>query len=172
MAWTTPVTWAVNQLVSASDMNQQVSGNLNYLFKERAKGVLKAANTGLYTTTAQAWAPIDATNLNMVLTVQSGILLFGFTTACVSLDSGTNYQQAFFDVVINGINYSSGSTSGLAVSPATAGVGSLSFTGLATGLPTTPISLFPVWKTFASNTQSAIASSNNYRTVFWAVEVG
>jgi len=31
MAWTTPVTWAIGQLVTASDMNAQVRDNLNHL---------------------------------------------------------------------------------------------------------------------------------------------
>jgi hypothetical protein len=31
MAWTTPVTWATNQLVAAGDLNAQIRDNENYL---------------------------------------------------------------------------------------------------------------------------------------------
>jgi len=39
MAWTTPITWAVNQVVTAAQMNQQVRDNENWLGSRHGCGV-------------------------------------------------------------------------------------------------------------------------------------
>lgn len=60
MAWNDPVTFAVGQLVTADDLNEQLRDNLNYLFARPAQH--KALNNSDYTTTSGSFVDIDQTD--------------------------------------------------------------------------------------------------------------
>lgn len=63
MAWTTPITWTVGQIVGASDMNTQIRDNMNYLFASRPLQQIVWSTTADYTTTSTSPVDVDATNL-------------------------------------------------------------------------------------------------------------
>jgi hypothetical protein len=76
MAWTTPVTWATNQLVTAADLNTQVRDNLGYLLNGRPYS--NPLSTGQYGTTSTTYVDVDATAFTSTLTINSGRALVFF----------------------------------------------------------------------------------------------
>lgn len=103
MAWNTPITWATNQLVTATDLNGQVRDNLNYLFN-RPYAQYKRTS-GNYTTTSTSFVDVDATNLNLSLTTKSGVVLFFFQGVS---QTDTNGAWAIFDVLVDGVAFGGG----------------------------------------------------------------
>lgn len=66
MTWTTPVTWATNQLVTAANMNEQVRDNLNYLLAKPTVKIL--GDTGAnYSTSSTSFVDVDVTNLTRLV---------------------------------------------------------------------------------------------------------
>ena len=105
MAWTTPLTWAVGQLVTASQMNTHVRDNLNYL--KGAAGTITfdagAAITGAVSaTTATFSGALQATLATFTATgsntfagqVRPGRNAAGSITGSVTIDfnSGSRYE--------------------------------------------------------------------------------
>lgn len=73
MAWTTPRTWATNELVTAAMMNEQLRDNLNYLLNPNSFYV---ASTGTYTTTSTSPVLVNAA-LAQAMTTYGGAVLLG-----------------------------------------------------------------------------------------------
>lgn len=104
MAWTSPKTWAVNDLVTAADMNTYISDNLSYL-KSRmdddpSEYTLDEGSD--YTTTSQAFVDVDATNLSITVETQraNANVLVHFD-GLFELGSGSD-QQILLDVDLDG----------------------------------------------------------------------
>jgi hypothetical protein len=91
--WHAPQTWVDNQLVSASDLNNQVRDNLEFL-KTPTTGVATLAST--LTTTSSTFTP--ATGLSITMTTSGGDVLLNLSgwgsnntvAGGVSLDFGVD----------------------------------------------------------------------------------
>jgi hypothetical protein len=77
MAWNTPATWVVSQVVGASDLNTQIRDNLNFLLNGKAQVNYRVAS-GAYTTTSAVFVLIDGTNLSATINVTTGRVKFEF----------------------------------------------------------------------------------------------
>ena len=75
MAWTTPKSWAVNELLTAAALNTHLRDNLNALKMPPTAAYVTAQD---YTTTALTWADVDAAHLSLMLTTSGGDVLVGF----------------------------------------------------------------------------------------------
>ena len=103
MAWTSPKTWAVNELVTAADMNTYISDNLSYL-KTRmdddpSEYTLNESSD--YTTTSLTFVDVDATNLAITVETQraNANVLVHFDAL---VDMGSAGQQVLFDIDVDG----------------------------------------------------------------------
>ena len=94
--WRTPITWSVGQLVTATNLNEQVRDNLEFL--KTPPTALYNVNQGSdYTTTSTSFADVDATNLALTITTAGGDVLIGF----MGYAGGT--ARVYFDVLIDGV---------------------------------------------------------------------
>lgn len=84
MAWTTPIDWTENQTVSQSDMDEQVSGNLNYLKDRIDKGYHAKAQVRL-DLSGVAQSDIPILHSSKACTLTKAILVY---TEASSADAG------------------------------------------------------------------------------------
>lgn len=100
--WTTPKTWAVDELVTAPLMNTHLRDNLGYLF---ARPVVQSVQTSgaPYGINSTSYVPVDSANLRLTLTVSSGRVLVGLGATLtgnatlyagfrVSIDGGARFE--------------------------------------------------------------------------------
>ena len=99
MAWTTPKTWTVDEVVGASDMNTHLRDNLNAL-KDPPTAVIVRDNNGQYSTTSTSFVAVDDTNLKCTLTTAGGNVEVWFNG--VILADSTTSRHAFFDIQVDG----------------------------------------------------------------------
>lgn len=101
MAWTTPTTRSVSELITPAEWNIDLVDNLLYLYSRPAASYTGVAG-GNYTVTSTSYVALDATNLKLTLTTSSGRVLVGviMTAASsgmltagfrVNIDSGSSY---------------------------------------------------------------------------------
>ncbi len=69
MAWTSPPTFSSGQVVTAADLNSYLRDNTNYLLA-RNYGFLRYL--GSYSSTSTSFVDVDATNLSLTVTINSG----------------------------------------------------------------------------------------------------
>lgn len=94
MAWTTPKTWATDEVLTAADMNAQLRDNMNYLSALRVYDQTNIDQT-VYTTTSATWANVHA-NLTCVLTPKSTrVLVLAFATTFLSNAAGTGELRLY-----------------------------------------------------------------------------
>jgi len=106
MAWTAPKTW-VSEVLTSNDMNTYLSDNTQYLYDELTTTVVKQIDTNTsteYSTTSTSVVAIDATDLNITLTLSGEkdvLITFAGTFYAVSgattliselLASGVSYE--------------------------------------------------------------------------------
>jgi hypothetical protein len=100
MAWTTPKTWSVGELVTASDMNTHLRDNLNALkTPPSAHYVLDQASE--YTTTSTSFVDVDATNLSSTITTNGGDVMVIFSGV---FNHNTNGAIIFLNLSVDGAN--------------------------------------------------------------------
>lgn len=108
MAWTSPKTWAVGDVLSASDMNTYVRDNAIYLLSGRVQSYQRSA--GSYTTTSATLVDVDSTNLSFTKTFVSTKVLAIFTGAYANTSisvanfiginvDGTDYETEWVDAI-------------------------------------------------------------------------
>lgn len=108
MAWTTPITWSSNAVVTAAQLNTHIRDNENYLLSRNNSQIIRN-NTAAYTTSG-AFAAIDTTNLSITLTMTTTkVLLMLVGTA----SNSTAGQETDFDFLIDGTRYGNSYTRGL-----------------------------------------------------------
>lgn len=101
MAWTTPTTRSVSELITAAIWNADLVDNLLYLYSRPAASYTGVAG-GNYTVTSTSYVALDATNLKLTLTTSSGRVLVGVIMNAaadatrsagfrVNIDSGSSY---------------------------------------------------------------------------------
>lgn len=100
MAWTTPKTWAVDELVTASMMNTHLRDNLNAL-KAPPTAHYECDEASDYTVTNTSFEDVDSTNLALTITTHGGDLLVGF---CGSLSHSVNWSPVYFNVALDDTN--------------------------------------------------------------------
>ena len=93
MAWTTPKTWAVDELVTASDLNTHIRDNLNAL-KVPPTDHYELNEGSDYTTSSTSFVDVDATNLALTITTTGGDVLVHF--------HGYTVNQGYFDLAVDG----------------------------------------------------------------------
>jgi hypothetical protein len=76
-AWTTPATWAVDQLVTASDLNTHLRDNLNAL-KTPPSAHYECNEGSDYALTSTSFANVDGTHLSLTITTTGGDVFVGF----------------------------------------------------------------------------------------------
>lgn len=77
MAWTTPASWSVDQLVTADDLNTQLRDNLNAL-KTPPSAHYEPNEASDYQTTSSSFANVDGTNLALTVTITGSEVMIGF----------------------------------------------------------------------------------------------
>lgn len=110
MAWTTPPTWATNDIPSATDLNNLLRDNANYLLSGRPNNQVLRDNGANYTTTSTSFSNVDGTNVSITLTVISGKVLIWFNGG-----ASNGAGSTFFDVTVDGTRVGSGFTGGLCI---------------------------------------------------------
>jgi hypothetical protein len=103
MAWTTPKTWNTNDLVTATDLNQQLSGNLNHLYS-----LSNTANAGdLSNILNYSTSPVQLSSISVSLTTVGRPVLLVFS-ASVKTPSGwnTNFQWYEGSTALGYLEYS------------------------------------------------------------------
>ena len=114
MAWNTPITWQVNQLVTETDLNAQVRDNLAYL-KERvdapASGSYLLNESADYSTSSTSFVDVDSTKLSFTLTTRGNAIMISFF-GTASANTATE-SVAYFDVTMDGVRV--GGDDGLAL---------------------------------------------------------
>lgn len=97
--WTTPKTWAVDELLTAAKLNTHVRDNLLAL-KVPPQAEIVRDNGARYVTTSGTWVSVDSTNLKLSLTTSGGDVEL-FFQGVLSADSATG-RHAWFDFRIDG----------------------------------------------------------------------
>lgn len=101
MSWTNPKTWVVNELVTAAMLNAHVRDNLLHLFQRPLIQSVQTSGAG-YAITSTSYVAVDATNLKLTLTPESGRVMIGLLATLVgsatlyaglrvSIDNGAQY---------------------------------------------------------------------------------
>jgi len=103
MAWTTPKTWTVDEVVGASDMNTHLRDNLVAL--KDPPSAIYDGGTLTDTTTSSTFADVDADNLKLSVTITGDTVLIGFVGECSSASSASVLG---LDITVNGVSVTGG----------------------------------------------------------------
>ncbi|PJF30840.1 MAG: hypothetical protein CUN51_06550 [Candidatus Thermofonsia Clade 1 bacterium] len=164
MPWTTPTTWVSAQVVTATQLNEQLRDNMNYLLSRPHQRIIRVASSN-YTTTSTTFVDIDATNLSITLTISGSAVLVGFS-GVAEVNSGPFYC---FDFTVDGNRYTTVSNGLLEVHTATGFIHvPASYTALVMGLTVGSHTFRPVWR---ATSGTATLRAVNSPVVFWAMEV-
>ena len=98
--WTTPRTWADNDLVDAADLNEQLRDNLEWVKAVIDNGDSYECDEASsdYTTTSTNFTAVDSTNLRLTITTNGGDVLVGF---CGSITTTSAGYRIFLDVKLD-----------------------------------------------------------------------
>ena len=169
--WTTPITWNVDQLVTNTDLNQQLRDNLDYLLSPNHQRIVRDNGSSYSITSVTTFQDIDSVNLSISLVTHGG-------PVWVSLLGRANISPgtiSHFDVTVDGVRVGAAYTLGLtgfAVGAVAAGVSipvnvSLLLTGLNAGTHV----LRPQWRTGGGDTTSLSADATTHPLIFEAIEL-
>lgn len=95
MAWTTPITWAVRQQLTAAQMNEQVRDNINYLNDNKQASIdyYKATDDG-FSTTSTSYQPTGLSQEVTLAVVSTVVVLATFS---IKRSSGTGTARLHRD---------------------------------------------------------------------------
>ena len=97
--WTTPKTWAIGELVRASDLNAQLRDNLSAL-KDPPSAHYMLDETANYQTTSTTFVDVDGTKLSFTLSTNGGDVLVSFYGLITGPYGAT---MAYLDVAVDGV---------------------------------------------------------------------
>ncbi len=161
--WTTPKTWTVDELVTASAMNTHLRDNLNAL-KTPPSAHYECDESSDYTTSAGAWVDVDATNLALTITTNGGDVLVHF--------HGNVYGSSahvWLDVAVDGTR--EGGDDGI-VRARQSDYDTVSFTRLITGLSAGEHTFKLQWKSSNGTLYAGAGTTNlDVHPQFWVREV-
>lgn len=169
--WTTPITWNVDQLVTNTDLNQQVRDNLDYLLSPNHQRIVRD-NSGAYSiTSVTTFQDIDSVNLSISLVTHGGpvwVNLMGRAAVGAS-------EEVYFDLAVDGVRVGGSYTLGLVGSLTGAVGGTLNFpvnmSLLLTGLSAGTYVLRPQWRTQSGDSVSLFADTTTNPVIFEAIEL-
>ena len=166
MTWTTPKTWAVDELLTAADMNEQVRDNLDYLLEPNNDSV-EYDNSGDYSiTNVTTFQDVDGTNFKVTVTTHGGPIL---VTCNFSATNGAN--AVHFDLALDGVRVSAG-TLGLFTLDIQAGdMGAVAIAYLIIGQSAGTYDITLQWRTASTNSATIRANSANNIAILQAVEI-
>jgi hypothetical protein len=167
-AWTTPATWAVDQLVTADDLNTHLRDNLTAL-KTPPSAHYECDEGSDYTTTSTSFENVDGTNLALTITTNGGDVIVHFD-GVVGHGSLVNY--CYFDVDVDGSPL--GGDDGIVMTMGPSARHNVSFTRLITGLDADEHTFTLQWKVDAGTATlfaGAGTSGADIHPQFWAREV-
>ena len=132
--WSSPKTWSVGELVTASLLNSHLRDNFDFL-KTPPTALYILNESGDYTVTSTSFVNVDGTKLALTITTAGGDVLVGF---CGSILQSA--ATVFFDVEVDG-SRTAGDDGLCAVTPFSASARALAtcfklIQGLAPGLHT------------------------------------
>jgi hypothetical protein len=110
--WSSPRSWSVGELVSASLLNSHLRDNLEFL-KGPPTALYTLNESSDYTTTSTSFVNVDGTKLSLSITSAGGDVLIGFC-GCILQSAGT----VFYDVEVDAVR--TGGDDGLCVVSPTA----------------------------------------------------
>jgi hypothetical protein len=94
--WHQPATWTVGQLVTATNLNEQLRDNLEFL-KTPPTSLYNLNQASDYTTTSTSFVDVDATNLSLTIVTAGGDVLITF------MGFGGSSGRIYLDVAIDGV---------------------------------------------------------------------
>lgn len=166
--WTTPRTWTVDELVTASMMNTHIRDNLTVL-KDPPSDSYVANEASDYTTTSTSFVDVDATNLRLTITTNGGDVMVHFHGTILAAQP----LAIFFDVDVDDAGRIGGDD-GIIRSTAQYPT-AMSFTRLITGLAAGEHTFDLMWKVSTANTGTLYAGAGtsgcDLHPQFWAREV-
>lgn len=166
--WTTPKTWAVDELVTASALNTHLRDNLNAL-KTPPSAHYECNEGSDYTTVSTTFVDVDATNLALTITTNGGDVLVHFHGLV-----GNNTGRVHLDVYESDGDALIAGDDGMVRSGPSAEAETLTFTRLIAGLDAGEHTFKLRWKVNAgTGTLYAGAGSANadMHSQFWAREI-
>ena len=172
MAWTDPRTWAVDDLVTADMLNEQIRDNLNTL-KSPPSDNYELNEGSDYTTAQTSFVAVDATNLTLTLVTGGGDVMVHFHG---NVEHGTP-SSINFEVYVDGVALAGNDGVIRARPTATAAGGTVcvAFTRLITGLAAGTHTFALYWKTGAGTATllagAGTATARDVHPQFWAREV-
>ena len=167
--WTAPKTWATGELVSASNLNEQVRDNLLVL-KDPPSDNYEVDEGSDYTTTSTSFVDVDATNLALTITTQGGDVMVHFHGGMVRAAASGVYIS--FDVDLDGARI--GGDDGITGVTQYDDYHNVTFTRLITGLAAGEHTFKLQWKVHTSTGYlyaGAGTSNRDLHPQFWAREV-
>ena len=166
--WTTPITWNVDQLVTNTDLNQQLRDNLEYLLSPNHERIIRDNGGDYSLTNVTSFQDIDSTNLSITLVTHGGPVWVHFQA--VGKSNGTSHE-GYVDIAVDGTRVGNAYTQGLGRihSDGTAWV-TVSISILLTGLTAGTYILRPQWRTKASAIISLHAGTADNPIIFEAME--
>lgn len=94
--WHTPKTWLTGDVLTASDMNEQIRDNLDYL-KSKAIGHCQMEEATNYSTTSTTLVDIDPDKLSLTLETNGGDVLLGFCGVFTNQGGNDFYLEIAMD---------------------------------------------------------------------------
>lgn len=168
--WHTPQTWNTNDLVTATNLNEQLRDNMEWL-KAKTSTNRYVDESSDYTTTSTSFVNVDGTNLSLSLTTVGGDVLIGFASAVNYSASG---GLIYFDVEIDGTRFGLNDGIVLINSPTANGTMNASFVVLKTGLSAASHTFKLQWKVNSGTAKifaGAATSAADLHPQFWVREV-
>ena len=158
MAWTTPITWTNSAVVGATEMNEQIRDNMNFLFAPTFDMIVTA-----YTAVAQVTGTAS-TAVPITAGLSSEITTFGGNIHCY-FQSWVSGSWAMFYIDYNGTSVSAAGVSGLVSADDSIVIMNAWITGLASGTHV----ITPMWSQAGGNVMRLLSSGN---PVTWWVREG
>jgi len=167
--WTTPITWNVDQLVTNTDLNEQVRDNLEYLLSPNHQHILRDNGGNYSITNVTTFQDIDSANLSLTLETHGGPV---YVHLMGSARSNGLVNHGYFDLTVDGTRLGAAHTLGLVtfgVDPQTWMPVSISVlvTGLSAGVHT----FRPQWRTDPSDTLTLRGSTSDNPVIFEVIEL-
>lgn len=165
--WTQPITWQVDQLVTAENLNQQLRDNLEYLLRPNHQHTVHDNGTNYSFTSLTAFEDIDPLNLSLQLTTHGGPVLVYLQA--VARTSGSSFN-GYVTIAINAISIVNYFNMGLAHITTQTNT-PLAITLMIPNLPAGTHIIRPQCRTATGSTLHFSSSSTTNPFIFGAIEL-
>lgn len=167
MGWTSPSTWTTSQVVTATNLNEQVRDNMTYVHSGKPYAGALHNEGSAYTIASATFANVDGTDLSKSLTTTTGRVLILFT--------GTVYADAAgralrFDVTVDGTRIGSANTNGLCQQYLDTNSETMSFAVIKTGLSNGSHTFNLQWQ-ISAGTGSLFSDTTTTPVIFQVIEL-